>query len=50
MFFSDFRHEITEKGFKRTKRLKTAEKVVQPAVGCMQHPKAGQNTQQLWLE
>ena len=26
---------------------KTAEKMFQPAFGCKQHPKAGQNTQQL---
>ena len=37
--------KYTEKGLKLTKRLKTAEKVVQQACGCVQHPQAGQNTQ-----
>ena len=27
-----------------------AEKVVLPALGCAQHPKAGRNTQQLWIQ
>ena len=38
-------HEIIEQ-----KRLKMAEKVVLPALGCAQHPKAGRNTQQLWIQ
>ena len=49
-FFVDFSREITEKVLKEQKRLKTAEKVVRPAFGCAQHPKAGQNTQQLWFD
>ena len=34
----------TEKGLKWTKKVETAKKVFQPAFGCVQHPKAGQNT------
>ena len=45
-FFVDFSHEITEKGLKSTKMLENGwKKVVRPAFGCAQHPKAGQNTQ-----
>ena len=32
------------------KMLKTAEKVVRPALGCAQHSKAGRTTQQLWIQ
>ena len=39
----DFSHEITEKGLKLTKKVETAEKVVQPVFGCAQHPKAGRS-------
>ena len=47
--FIDFSREVTEKGLKWTKKFKNDwNKVVQPAFGCVQHPKAGQNTQQLW--
>ena len=42
MFFLDFRCEITEKGVKWPKK---AQKLFQPALGCAQHPKAGQHTQ-----
>ena len=38
-FFVDFRREINKKGWKRLK------KVVRPAFGCAQHPRAGRNTQ-----
>ena len=45
-FFSDFRHENTEKGMKRRKKVENnRKKVFQPALICTQHPKAGQNTQ-----
>ena len=47
MFFVDFRHEITEKGLKWAKKgWKRLKRVVRPAFGCAQHPKAGQNLQQ----
>ena len=47
MFFLDFRLEITEKGLKLTIKVENGSKeVFQPASGCMQHPKAGRNTQQ----
>ena len=38
--------EITEKGLKWIKKVKNGfKKVVQPAFGCTQHPKADRNTQ-----
>ena len=44
--FVDFRREITEKGKKWTKKIENSwKKVVRPAFGCPQHPKAGPNTQ-----
>ena len=46
-FVSDLRCEITEKGLKRRKRLKTAKKRFWPAFMCVQDPKAVQNTQHL---
>ena len=46
----DFRCEITERGLNWTKKVENGwKKIVQPAFGCAQHPKAGRNTQQLWL-
>ena len=48
--FLVFGWKIVEKRLKPTKKmLEMAQKVFQPAVGCMQHPKAGPNTQQLSL-
>ena len=50
MFFGHFRCEITEKALKLTKKVeKQLKKMFQPAFGCAQHPKAGQNTQHLAL-
>ena len=47
MFFSDFSHEITKKGTKRTRKVENGfKKVFGPAFGCAQHAKAGRNTQQ----
>ena len=34
-----------KKVWNEQKRLETAEKIVQPAFGCVQHPKSGPNTQ-----
>ena len=46
-FFEDIRCEITEKGLKWTNQVENGwKKVVQPALGCAQLPKAGWNTQQ----
>ena len=42
--FLDFRRKFIEKHLKRRKK---AEKLFRPAFGCAQHPKAGQNTQQI---
>ena len=43
----DFRCEITERGLNWTKKVENGwKKIVQPAFGCAQHPKAGRNTQQ----
>ena len=47
MFFVNFRREITEKGFKRTKQVENDwKKVVWPAFRCCKHLQAGRNTQQ----
>ena len=43
--FVDFSLKSLKKVWNEQKRLKTAEKVVRPAFGCAQHPKAGRNTQ-----
>ena len=46
MFFLDFKRKITEKHLKLTKEVENGQKrVIQPAFGCAQHPKAGQTTQ-----
>ena len=42
-------HERLFLGFLNKKGWKTAEKMFQPAFGCAQHPKAGRNTQHLWI-
>ena len=45
MFFLDFRREITEKHLKLTNKVEnSSKKAFQPAFGCGQQPKAGQNT------
>ena len=48
MFFLDFRREITEKV--NPKGKKQMKKVLRPAFGCVQHPKAGRNTQQTFVD
>ena len=45
--FFNFRRKFIEKPLKEEKRLNTVKKVFQPALRYAQHPKAGQNTQQL---
>ena len=46
MFFSEFPSEIKKKHLKMKKKVENgSKKVFQPAFGCTQHPKAGQNTQ-----
>ena len=43
----DFRREITEKGLKLKEKVENGRKrLVQPAFGCAQHPKAGRNAKQ----
>ena len=45
-FFSEFPSEIKKKHLKMKKKVENgSKKVFQPAFGCTQHPKAGQNTQ-----